>query len=239
MHLLPRIPKAVLFDMDGLMFDTEALYRDATLAAAKEAGFELPISVYLETVGLPSSQARELLIAHFSNHIDLDDLWTKASELFDQAAQTDLRTKPGLLEILSFLDEREMPLAIVTSSSRATVDRHLIAAGLQDRFKTVVARGDYSKGKPHPAPYLLAAERIGLHVSECVALEDSHNGVLSASSAGAMTVMVPDLVQPTDDIRDRCECIFSDLHAVRNLLASNIPASQRHRLRLEADSSSM
>ena len=126
--------------------------------------------------------------------------------------------KPGLLELLSFLDEQGIPSAIVTSSSRATVDKHLIATGLQGRFETVIAPGDYSTGKPHPAPYLLAAERIGLDTSECVALEDSRNGVLSALNAGAMTITVPDRVRPTDDILDRCERVLGDLYAVRNLL---------------------
>ena len=224
MHLLPRIPKAVLLDMDGLMFDTEALYRDATLAAAKLAGFDLPIAVYLGTVGLPSPQARELLLRHFNYNINLDAVWKEASELFEQMVQTDLRMKPGLLELLSFLDERGLQSAIVTSSSRATVDKHLIAVGLQDKFETVIARGDYSTGKPHPAPYLLAAEKVCLQISECVALEDSYNGVLSASSAGAMTVMVPDLVPPTNDMLGRCECVLSDLHAVRKLLARSVPA---------------
>lgn len=222
MHRLPRRPKAVLFDMDGLMFDTEALYRDATLAAAEAIGLNLPISVYLGIVGLPSPHARDYLLAHFEGNIDVDVVWARASELFDQLAATDLRIKPGLLELLSFLDEQGISTAIVTSSSRATVDEHLTKVGLQERFEVVVARGDYSTGKPHPMPYLMAAERIGRDISECLALEDSHNGVLSASSAGAMTVMVPDLLQPTDDIHSLCECILDNLDDVRTMLESNM-----------------
>jgi len=210
--------------MDGLMFDTEALYRDATMAAANAVGYELPVSVYLQAVGLPASRVREILRKQFGDNVDLDDFWKQASTLFEQMAQTDLRLKPGLLEILSFLDANDMPTAIVTSSSHPTVDSHLAALGIQGRFKTVVAFGDYSAGKPHPEPYLLASERIGLHISECVALEDSHNGVLSASSAGAMTVMVPDLVEPSHHIRDRCECVLRDLHEVQTLMAGNIRA---------------
>nr|WP_280950810.1 HAD family hydrolase [Rhizobium leguminosarum] len=83
----------------------------------------------------------------------------------------------------------------------------------------MVACGDYRVGKPHPAPYLLAAERLNLPISECVALEDSRNGVLSASGAGAMTIMVPDLVQPAPDLLGRCACVLADLHAVRDLIA--------------------
>jgi len=149
---LPRIPKAVLFDMDGLMFDTEALYRDATITAARNAGFELPLWAYLETIGLPASNVRDLLLARFGKDAPLEDFWRQASELFTQMVQTDLRTKTGLPEVLSLLDAERIPSAVVTSSSRIAVEAHLSAAGLQARFQTIVAYGDYIWGKPHPAP---------------------------------------------------------------------------------------
>lgn len=226
---LPRIPKAVLFDMDGLMFDTEALYRDATITAARNAGFELPLWAYLETIGLPASNVRDLLLARFGKDAPLEDFWRQASELFTQMVQTDLRTKTGLPEVLSLLDAERIPSAVVTSSSRIAVEAHLSAAGLQGRFQTIVAYGDYIWGKPHPAPYLLAAERLGLPIAECVALEDSRNGVLSASSAGAMTIMVPDLVQPAADLLGHCACVLADLHAVRDLIASSLTREQGRR----------
>ncbi|RUM03832.1 HAD family hydrolase [Rhizobium chutanense] len=222
MQPLPRAPKAVLFDMDGLMFDTEALYRDATITAARNAGFELPLSAYLETIGLPASSVRERLLAQFGKDAPLEYFWRQASELFTQMVQTDLRTKAGLPEILSFLEAERIPSAIVTSSSRTAVEAHLSATGLQGRFQAIIAHGDYMDGKPHPAPYLLAAERLNLPIPECVALEDSRNGVLSASSAGAMTVMVPDLVQPAPDVLGRCACVLADLHAVRDLIAISL-----------------
>ncbi|EJC85638.1 putative phosphatase/phosphohexomutase [Rhizobium leguminosarum bv. trifolii WSM2297] len=161
---LPRTPKAVLFDMDGLIFDTEALYRDATIAAPRNAGFELPLSAYLETIGMPASNVRELLLAQFGKDAPLEDFWRQASELFTQMVQTDLRTKAGVPEILSFLAAERIPSAIVTSSSRTAVEEHLSAAGLDGRFQTIVADGDYIAGKPHPAPYLLAAERLNLPI---------------------------------------------------------------------------
>lgn len=143
-------PKAVLFDMDGLMFDTEALYRDATITAARNAGFELPLSAYLETIGLPASRVRELLLARFGKGTPREDLWRQASELFTQMVQTDLRVKAGLPEILSFLEAARIPSAIVTSSDRTAVEAHLSAAGLQGRFQTIIAYGDYTVGNRIP-----------------------------------------------------------------------------------------
>jgi HAD superfamily hydrolase (TIGR01509 family) len=110
--------------------------------------------------------------------------------------------------------------AIATSSMAQTAHHHLAAFDLGRRFDTIVAQGDTVRGKPAPDPYILAAERLGADPAFCLALEDSHNGVRSAASAGMMTVMVPDLLPPIDEIRALCVCIAEDLTAVGRLLAA-------------------
>jgi beta-phosphoglucomutase-like phosphatase (HAD superfamily) len=92
------------------------------------------------------------------------------------------------------------------------------------RFEEIVAHGDYDRGKPAPDPFLKAAERLGVEPRLCLALEDSHNGIRSASSAGMMTVMVPDLLEPTDEIRALCIFVTRDLHDVRQLIVSSAGA---------------
>jgi beta-phosphoglucomutase-like phosphatase (HAD superfamily) len=89
------------------------------------------------------------------------------------------------------------------------------------RFDVIVGRGDYEHGKPAPDPFLAAAQRLGVEPRSCLALEDSHNGVRSASSAGMMTIMVPDLLEPTDEIRELCSFVFSDLHEARRLILAH------------------
>jgi HAD superfamily hydrolase (TIGR01509 family) len=116
------------------------------------------------------------------------------------------------------LDELRLPRAIATSSLPHNVRHHLAAHGLIGRFHAIVAHGDYAAGKPAPDPFLMAAERLGVEPRLCLALEDSFNGVRSASSAGMMTVMVPDLLEPTDEIRALCSFVADDLHVVRRLL---------------------
>jgi HAD superfamily hydrolase (TIGR01509 family) len=112
--------------------------------------------------------------------------------------------KPGALELLDTLDRLLLPRAIATSSSRRTVERHLTAHNLMGRFEEIVGHGDYDRGKPAPDPFLKAAEWLGVEPRLCLALEDSHNGVRSATSAGMMTIMVPDLLEPPDEIRGLC-----------------------------------
>ncbi|WHO72332.1 HAD family phosphatase [Rhizobium sp. BT03] len=218
MKQLPFKPEAVLFDMDGLIFDTEALYRDAVIKAAEENGFDIPVSVYLETIGLPGMSARALLGLHLGGEFPIEDVWNQASDRFRTMVATELRLKPGVIEILDWLEEIQLPWAIVTSSDHDTVLSHLLAVNLKDRFAHIIARGDYSAGKPHPEPYLKAASRLGVNPSRSVALEDSRNGVLSASRAGLMTIMVPDLVQPTPDTQNLCAYVAPDLHDVLAVL---------------------
>ncbi|MBY3462944.1 HAD family phosphatase [Rhizobium laguerreae] len=227
MKHLPFKPEAVLFDMDGLIFDTEALYRDAVIKAAEENGFNIPVSVYLETIGLPSASAKALLGMHLAGEVAIEDLWKQASDQFQTMVATELRLKSGVIEMLDWLEEIQLPWAIVTSSDHDTVLSHLLAVNLRDRFRHIIARGDYIAAKPHPEPYLKAASRLGVDPSHCVALEDSRNGVLSASRAGLMTIMVPDLVQPAQDIQSLCAYIAPDLHTVLAVLVDTFQRNER------------
>jgi HAD superfamily hydrolase (TIGR01509 family) len=130
-----------------------------------------------------------------------------------------LIVKPGAREVLDELDRLRILRAIATSSSHRTVERHLTDHGLTGRFQAVVGHGDYVNGKPAPDPFLKAAELLGVAPERCLALEDAHNGVRSAA-AGMMTIMVPDLLEPTDEMRHLCRYIALDLHEVRRLIFS-------------------
>ena len=215
---LPLRPAAVIFDMDGLLFDSEKLYQEAVLLAATEGGYAVAGHVFGRTVGLPWAQSRSLLLAHFGEHFPVDEFEAAWIRHFWVIAETRLTVKPGVLELLDTLDEFNVPRAIATSSSHQTVERHLTAHDLKGRFHAIVGHGDYATGKPAPDPFLKAAERLEIVPGHCLALEDSHNGVRSAAAAGMMTIMVPDLLEPTDEMRDLCLHIALDLHEVRWLI---------------------
>jgi beta-phosphoglucomutase-like phosphatase (HAD superfamily) len=119
------------------------------------------------------------------------------------------------------LDTLGLPRAIATSSSRATVRRHVEAHDMVDRFHHVVAHDDCERHKPEPDPFLKAAGLLGVAPALCLALEDSHIGVQAASAAGMMTIMIPDLIPATEEIRGLCTHVVDDLHAVRLLLATD------------------
>ncbi|HEX2561149.1 HAD family phosphatase [Phenylobacterium sp.] len=216
---LPRQVRAVVFDMDGLLFDTETLYFEAMKQAAAEIGREMPLDLFRSMVGLTGEGSAEQMRAHYGREFAVEAFWADSGKRFRAMAETQLCLKAGVVELLDHLDHLGLPRAIATSSGRGTVDHHLAAQNMTERFHAIVAHGDYERGKPAPDPYLRAAERLAVDPADCLALEDSHNGVRAASSAGMMTIMVPDLLDPTDEMHGLCVRIARDLHEVRGLLS--------------------
>jgi len=206
-------PAAVIFDMDGLLFDSEALYRDAIIAAAGELGFPFTVEDFLELIGHPWPVVRTTLQARIGPAGDPDTFRSAWLRHYERVKPT-LALKPGVMQILDRLDELRLPRAICTSSSHADVAHNLGLHGLTGRFDVIVASGDYTRSKPFPDPFLHAAKVLGVAPADCLALEDSYNGVRSAAAAGMHTVMIPDLLPPTEQIRLLCKLVARTLHDV-------------------------
>jgi HAD superfamily hydrolase (TIGR01509 family) len=218
---LPHAPQAVIFDMDGLLFDTEALYQQAYVEAAGLGGYDVSVDVIRLTIGMPWVRGRGLMLRQLGEQFPIDEYYTRMTDRFAALAATDLRLKPGVLELLDLLDELNLPRCIATSSAHETVQDHLSAHKLTHRFHAVIGHGDYSHSKPAPDPYLVAARRLAVPAGFCLALEDSHGGVRSAAAAGMMTIMVPDLVPPSAEISALCLCVAQSLHDVTALVAGS------------------
>jgi HAD superfamily hydrolase (TIGR01509 family) len=218
---LPHTPQAVIFDMDGLIFDTEALYQQAFLEAAKLGGYDVSADVVRLIIGMPWVRGRGLMLQQLGEQFPIDDYYNRMTDRFEALSATELKLKPGVLELLDLLDDLDLPRCIATSSAHETVRDHLAAHALTHRFDAVIGHGDYSQSKPAPDPYLVAAGSLAVPAGLCLALEDSHSGVRSASAAGMMTIMVPDLVPPTAEISDLCVCVAQSLHDATALVAGS------------------
>ena len=215
---LPRSPRAVVFDLDGLLIDSETLIRDAMIAVSPRFGKAVDLPFFLSLVGHPRAHNDIVLREHFGDAIDLEDFHLAVREHFNAEERAGAALKAGVMELLDALDAARLPRAIATSSTHEWVDRHLTLYRLGERFNAVIARGDYTHAKPHPEPYLTAARALGVDPTDCIALEDSHTGVRAAHAAGMMTIMVPDLLAANDDMRALTVRIVETLHDVRELI---------------------
>ena len=215
---LPRLVKAVVFDMDGLLVDTESMFRDVLMEVSRRRGAHLPFEVFQRMVGLQHEASRAVAMAHFGDDFDYDAWDAEAWEMARAHTAVGVAVKEGVVELLDYLEEAGISRAVATSSGHPTVTRTLGPNGLLSRFQTIIAAGDYARGKPNPDPFLTAAARLGVDPAACLALEDSHNGVRAAHAAGMMTIMVPDLLDATQEMRSLCVAVSETLHEVRALL---------------------
>jgi HAD superfamily hydrolase (TIGR01509 family) len=217
---LPRPVKAVVFDMDGLLVDTETVVYRAMQRTAGGIGREMPFSTFQRMVGLQHSASDLILMDHFGEGFDLAAWSAEVSRHFREELAAGIALKTGVLEILDHLDHAGLPRAIATSSGLQSLRLSLGPHGIVERFHALITRDVQTRGKPHPEPFLKAAQALGIAPEDCLALEDSHNGVRAASAAGMMTVMVPDMLDPTEEMESLCIRIARDLHEVRELLAA-------------------
>jgi HAD superfamily hydrolase (TIGR01509 family) len=214
--------RAVIFDMDGLMFDTERLARECWKEVAARRDVEIPDELMARTMGLTCSEIRTLFQTHFDEAgvgIDAAALHRERNELLlEKVGREGAPVKPGLYALLRHIRARGLRAAIASAAYIDRINALLESAGLSEAFDVIVHGGDSTKGKPDPEIFLTAAARLGLDPDECLALEDSENGVLSAHAAGMPVIMIPDLKAPSDELRKLALRVEPTLDAVIPLL---------------------
>ena len=203
------------------MLDTESIYKQAWQKAAAECGYTLDDDFYLTLVGQPNPACEAALLNRFGSAFPMADFRAHWSCLWRAEVETSgIPTKAGLSELLTFLREHELHVAVATSSDRDYASLSLRAAGVEMLFDQIVTGDQVARGKPSPDIYLESARRLGVAPDLCIAIEDSDAGVLAASAAGMTTVMVPDLKAPSPEARDTAYCVVASLVEAREEIAS-------------------
>jgi HAD superfamily hydrolase (TIGR01509 family) len=214
--------RAIIFDMDGLMFDTERLARECWKKVAARRGIDLPDSLIALTMGLTCSEIRTLFQERFDEEgirADAAALHRERNDLLLEIVEREgAPVKPGLYGLLDHLRERGLRAAVASAAYIDRIEVLLRASGLTGAFDVIVHSGDVAKGKPDPEIFLTAAARLGLPPHECLVLEDSENGVFAAHAAGMPVVMIPDLKEPSDEVRGLALRVLPSLEDVIPLI---------------------
>lgn len=213
--------KAIVFDMDGLMFDTERLTVQAWDYAGEKMGIGKMGHMVYKTLGMNIESSRKIFIQEYGNKIVEEDLTDYTREFFNNYFnEYGMPLKTGLIELLSYLKANDYKIAVATSSNKKTALNHFKRANLSEYFDVIVCGDMIKNSKPAPDIYLKASELLGFMPSECLALEDSPNGIRSAFSAGLKPVMIPDLIEPTKEIIKLLYSKLANLNEVINILDS-------------------
>ncbi|MBU5430276.1 HAD family phosphatase [Kineothrix sp. MSJ-39] len=204
--------KAALFDMDGLLIDSERVYRDCWIQAACELGYAFDEKMALMLRSLDKELANALFIKWFDDATAYERVKTRRKEIMEEKVRKEpLQRKPGVHRLIRELGKREIKAAVVTASPQNRAQMHLSSVGLDGLFETIVTTEAVKRGKPFPDVYLYAAERLEVMPEDCLAFEDSPNGVKSAHAAGCHTVMIPDLTPVTEELMPYVEYTYGSL----------------------------
>lgn len=214
----PRI-RGVLFDMDGLVLDTEKLYCRFWIEACRCFGFSMSRDQALAMRAANSRLSEANLHTFFGPHADYRQIRAKRIELMDAfIAENGVEPKPGIYELLDFLQEKGLACAITSSAPKNRIQAHLGSLGLYHRFHQVCSGHEVPQGKPAPDIYLHGAASLGLSPEECLALEDSPVGIQAAFRAGCHAVLIPDQDTPGEEVLARCYAKADTLADIIDLL---------------------
>lgn len=211
--------KGAIFDMDGLLFDTERLYRESGKEMAARFGQEFNPAFGPALCGTSGEGSLAVIRTHYPA-VDPEKFLAAIIEGVRLRLREHVPKKPGVVELLTYLRENGVKIAVASSSIREMILGNLERAGIAGYFDTVASGQDVERGKPEPDIFLLAARQLGLAPEDCYVFEDGINGIRAALAAGCVAVMVPDLAPPTDELRASCAAVCASLLEVRDRIAA-------------------
>lgn len=214
--------RGVIFDMDGLIFDTELLYYQATQIVADQMGIPYTKELYLAYVGVSDEEVwaayHERFDEAFGHQMIEEFIQTAFQQTLEMFQRGEAELKPGIHELLHYLDEKKIPRVLASSNQRKVIDTLLEAAGLTAEFPEIVCFDDVTRAKPDPEIFEKARALLAVPKEELVILEDSANGIHAAHGAGISVIMIPDLIAPTTIIEEKVLKVLPSLEDVPDFL---------------------
>ncbi|MEO2219029.1 HAD family phosphatase [Chromobacterium vaccinii] len=212
---------ALLFDMDGLMLDTETLSCAATRRAGAELGIQIDDAMLMGMVGLSEARCTRYIAEYLANEELAAQLQQTSRAGYRRMLEhEEIPLKPGIVELLDWAENQGIPRAVATSTRRAVADVKLARSGLARYFRHTIAGDEVARTKPEPDIYLAAAALLGAAPERCIVLEDSPYGMQAGVAAGSRVLLVPDLIAPLETQRAQALAVCGDLHQALTLLRS-------------------
>jgi len=214
-----RMAKGIVFDMDGVIFDTENLAVRTWTQAFTHFGIDLSEDLAKTTVGMSFEDTCQYFIQHIHTPFDIEPIIKQRFDYTEQFIETNgVPLKAGVFELLDFLKAKDYKIAVATSTVSQTARPYLDNAGLTRYFHTILCGDNIQRRKPEPDIYLMACDHLNLAPADCIALEDSPTGVQAAYRAGLKVIMVPDILQPDKHVKNMLFAEIPNLHYVIDLL---------------------
>ena len=213
---------AVIFDMDGVIFDSERLVLECWEKIGAAYHLEGMREAFLPCIGTNDVKTREIVLERYGADFPYDEFRRESSLLYHGIVdQGGLPVKTGVRELLIYLKEHEIPIAVASSTRLEVVTQELKQAGLYEYFSVVMGGDQLKRSKPEPDIYLITCEKLGVHPADAYAIEDSYNGIRSAYSAGMKPIMVPDMLPPTEEMQQKSVIVLDNLLQVKDWFMSH------------------
>jgi HAD superfamily hydrolase (TIGR01509 family) len=211
--------KLVIFDMDGLIFDTERLSYESWKEAAKEFNIDFDLNLLYKLLGTNHESVRNTLHNEFENKINVDNYIMERNNIYlSKIMNGEVEKKKGIEELLRYLTDKNIKKAVATSSNREIAYKLLKDAGIYDYYDYILCGDEVKKSKPNPEVFLRVAEKLDIPANQCMVLEDSEAGTIAASRAKMTPVIIPDLKNPSEDIEKLAFKKLNNLEEVINLI---------------------